>query len=440
MPSPSLPFTSSPLHQDHTKSDAQAAASFASLSYRDRQSILTRFHRAGKTLRVGAFGRGDTPASSNPPLNTIDVAKSLANFTKTTGLDGIDINFEDTAAVDGFRAPGWLNSFHAVLIQELGFFQPTGRPTAATPSATALPSVSARIGTEGADGGAGEDEGNEGDEGGEGDEGNEGEGDEGDNEPRRRSRLGLPARRAYDEGYRGRERKPNHALGDDGRGRIGIPASPSSNPSSTPSPSLLTNATKPFNIDTVHGRRPLVPRPERRTPLLTYSPPATLFSGPGGELFGQFFTGKQSSVSRLLVQFYSQSATYDTPEGLFGNGTETAPGRARIASLTGWDAQKIVVQKPLQENQPGHVGAEQLGKLFCEAGQRVNGLSVWRIDYHNTGISNDYLAGVKGFKCGNKPSSPPPNPTPSVTPSQTPSVSASVSAAPTPSVNCPVVE
>lgn len=308
-----------------------------------------------------------------------------------------------------------------MLIQELGLFQPTTPPKPAASASATVPqsSPSAQVSDQVTE--------NETDEG--EDEGQDVNGNEGDDtveQQSRRSRLGLPAKRRYDEGYNGRQRAQiNNTLEDDGHGRIGIIAAPSASPS---------NATKPFNIDTVHGRRPLVPPPVHRTPLLTYSPPATLFAGRGGEEFARFFNGKQSSVSRLLVQFYSANATYDTAEALFGNGTEAAPGRARIAALTGWDANKIIVQKPLQENQPGHVGAEQLGHLFCEAGQRVNGLSVWRIDYRDTAISNEYLAAVRGYKCGNRPSSPPPNPTPS----QTPSASASVLPSAAPSVACPV--
>lgn len=330
--------------------DIQAAASFAALSSEDRKHLLRRFRNAGKTLRVGAFGRGDTPASST--LNAIDVAKSLANFTLSNGLNGIDINFEDTAAVENFRAPGWLNSFHAVLLQELKFYD-TGKPSA---------------------------------------------------QPSQSQASQAP------------------------------PTTPT--PAPSPSPNQTAKATGGTNNGTfvIGGPRlpPLPPVVSR--PLLTYSPPAVLFAGRGGEEFARFFRAKQGSVARLIIQFYSANATYDTAEALFGNGTEAAPGRARIAAMTEWEANKIIVQKPLAEAQPGHVDAEKLGELFCQANQRVNGLSVFRIDYRDTDISNHYLAELRGFKCGNQPSSPPPNPVPSLSVSAPPSETPSAS----PSVACPV--
>lgn len=217
------------------------------------------------------------------------------------------------------------------------------------------------------------------------------------------------------------------------------PSPPAPPAPTTPTPVPSASATGDIggtnNATFVMGgpRLPWLP-PVVSRPLLTYSPPAVLFAGRGGEEFARFFRGKQSSVARLIIQFYSANATYDTAEALFGNGTDAAPGRAKIAAMTEWEANKIIVQKPLAEAQPGHVDAEKLGELFCQANQRVNGLSVFRIDYRDTGISNDYLAELRGFKCGNQPSSPPPNPIPSSSisapPSETPSAS--------PSVACPV--
>lgn len=275
---------------------------------------MARFHRAGKTLRVGAFGRGDDVASRE--ADAVAVARSLAAYVRDNGLDGVDVNFEDFAAVAGGRAPGWLNSFHAVLVQEL-----------ASPP--------------------------EGDKNEDKDKGSEG-------------------------GNSGGDTKGNKSMG-------------------------------------VAQKPPLLPPKQPRGPLLTYSPPAVMFAGAAGEHFAAFFRGKQGQggVARLLVQFYSANATYATSEAIFGAGTDAAPGRARIANLTQWDANAIVVQKPLQENQPGHLAADELGKAFCDANQRVNGLSVWRIDYRNTTISNEYLAAVRGYDCHRKPPpSPPPNPPP----------------------------
>lgn len=149
----------------------------------------------------------------------------------------------------------------------------------------------------------------------------------------------------------------------------------------------------------------------RPVPLLTYSPPAAFFAGAAGATFARFFRGKSRQISRLLVQFYGADAPYADADAVLGHGTEALPGRARIAALTQRDPDTVVVQKPLQENQPGHLAAAELGRAFCEADARVSGLSVWRIDYRDTAVSNAYLAGVRGYSCDDsgKPPSPPPN-------------------------------
>ncbi|CAK9785109.1 unnamed protein product [Cutaneotrichosporon oleaginosum] len=144
---------------------------------------------------------------------------------------------------------------------------------------------------------------------------------------------------------------------------------------------------------------------------LTYSPVGSFFGGSDAP-FVRFLSNKKKDVKWLMIQFYDRGRfNWTTPEQLFETtGQEEFKSRAEIAQLLGgeWTENDLVVQKPLQENQPGRMSAEDLAAAFCAKNETLNGLSVWRLNYANVTTANDYLARVRtAATCKDgKPASP----------------------------------
>ncbi|KAF5350238.1 hypothetical protein D9758_007839 [Tetrapyrgos nigripes] len=85
----------------------------------DRASIKQQYNAAGISLIVSAFGSTDAPTSigADPTATAI----TFANFVKTWGLDGIDVDYEDFNAFnaqDG-SAETWLTTFTTALRAQL---------------------------------------------------------------------------------------------------------------------------------------------------------------------------------------------------------------------------------------------------------------------------------------------------------------------------------
>jgi len=94
---------------------ADQAAQWASLDAATRTSTKSAYGAAGIKLMVSAFGSTDTPASSK--ADPVGTGNSMASWVKNNNLDGIDVDFEDFAAVnaaDG-TAENWLISFTQTL-------------------------------------------------------------------------------------------------------------------------------------------------------------------------------------------------------------------------------------------------------------------------------------------------------------------------------------
>lgn len=131
---------------------------------------------------------------------------------------------------------------------------------------------------------------------------------------------------------------------------------------------------------------------------LTYSPIGSFFSGSDAP-FVKFLGPKKKDVKWLMIQFYDRGRFNWTPaDQLFDTtGTEEFKSRSEIAKLLGveWSENDLVIQKPLQENQPGRVSPEDLAAAFCAKNETFNGLSVWRLNYANVTTANDYLARVR---------------------------------------------
>ncbi|KAI1792571.1 chitinase [Ganoderma leucocontextum] len=95
------------------------AANYAGLSASAKKAKSSEYHKAGIKIMVSAFGSTDTPTSSG--ANAVDTANTMAKFVKSHGLDGIDVDYEDLAAMnkgDG-KAEEWLTSFTQTLRKTL---------------------------------------------------------------------------------------------------------------------------------------------------------------------------------------------------------------------------------------------------------------------------------------------------------------------------------
>jgi len=127
-----------------TNKPAYKAAKFASLSDSTRQWIVNDYHSHGISLLVSAFGYGDNPTTLGK--NPVTVANELSAFVKQNYLDGVDIDWEDFAALapDNGKAEKWLSDFTTALRKQLpvGKYFLTHAPVAPwfTSNATRYPS------------------------------------------------------------------------------------------------------------------------------------------------------------------------------------------------------------------------------------------------------------------------------------------------------------
>lgn len=255
-----------------------------------------------------------------------EVARALANFTRENALDGIDVAYQDEAAVNNGHAQGWLERFHSKLLHELQDYAPDLRNT---------------------------------------------------------SGLGnVHEIREADVTVRSNASQKNATTATQ---------------TPTKETKLTWNSTASVGNGTQDGSY-------ASHILLTYTLPASYFApGTPGSLFHEFLIAREAVVDRLLVQFYDPAGSYNytTSEELFGYADSGAVWKSRkqIAEVLGWNEDRIVVQKSLDVEQPGYVAPERLGKAFCDAGQPVSALSVWRIDVRNTSIANNYLNQVRGYQC-----------------------------------------
>ncbi|KAI9783740.1 MAG: hypothetical protein M1816_001176 [Peltula sp. TS41687] len=78
-----------------TTGPADFAQAWQDLSEEVQKSKMKRYHVAGKKLMVSAFGDGDQPTTRNQ--SALVMADKLSDFVRSTGLDGVDIDYEDTA-------------------------------------------------------------------------------------------------------------------------------------------------------------------------------------------------------------------------------------------------------------------------------------------------------------------------------------------------------
>ena len=77
--------------------------------------LKQKYTDAGIKLLVSAFGSTDNPTSKDPTT----VANNLADFVLANKFDGVDIDYEDNAAMEAGTGVPWLITFTTVLRQRL---------------------------------------------------------------------------------------------------------------------------------------------------------------------------------------------------------------------------------------------------------------------------------------------------------------------------------
>ncbi|KAK7037514.1 hypothetical protein VNI00_011006 [Paramarasmius palmivorus] len=98
---------------------ADKATEWAQLSAAERSAIKAEYDAAGIKLIVSLFGSTNTPTTSG--ADPIDTANTMAAWVKQYGLDGVDVDYEDFAAInaqDG-KAEAWLIDFTRQLRKQL---------------------------------------------------------------------------------------------------------------------------------------------------------------------------------------------------------------------------------------------------------------------------------------------------------------------------------
>ncbi|KAF7311931.1 Glycoside hydrolase [Mycena indigotica] len=83
-----------------------------------RASIKSQYAAAGISLIVSAYGAGPNPTSAGDDPTA--AANYIANFVKSTGLDGVDVDYEDFGALEtSGTAVAWLSTFTRALRAQL---------------------------------------------------------------------------------------------------------------------------------------------------------------------------------------------------------------------------------------------------------------------------------------------------------------------------------
>ncbi|KAJ7649053.1 glycoside hydrolase, partial [Mycena polygramma] len=94
------------------------AATWQQLDAATRASIKSQYAAAGISLIVSAFGSGPVPTSAGDDPTAS--ANFIANYVKTYGLDGVDVDYEDFSAVEtSGTAVAWLTTFTKALRAQL---------------------------------------------------------------------------------------------------------------------------------------------------------------------------------------------------------------------------------------------------------------------------------------------------------------------------------
>ncbi|KAM5540736.1 hypothetical protein V8D89_005767 [Ganoderma adspersum] len=95
------------------------AGNWAALPAGTKSAKKAEYHKAGIKIIASAFGATDTPTTAG--ANAVSTANTMAKWVKTNGLDGIDVDYEDLAAMNSGtgRAEKWVSDFTTTLRKTL---------------------------------------------------------------------------------------------------------------------------------------------------------------------------------------------------------------------------------------------------------------------------------------------------------------------------------
>jgi len=82
-----------------------------------QKAWLAAYHSKGIKVLVSAFGSTDNPTSGG--VDPVDCGKRLAQFVITNQLDGVDLDWEDNAAMEAGKGEQWLITITQTLRQLL---------------------------------------------------------------------------------------------------------------------------------------------------------------------------------------------------------------------------------------------------------------------------------------------------------------------------------
>ncbi|KAJ7846297.1 glycoside hydrolase family 18 protein [Mycena leptocephala] len=94
--------------------DPGVIQTWASMNAAQRQE----YKDAGITVLVSLFGATPTPTTSN--WNPTDTANIAATWIKANGVDGADVDYEDTLAMSAGKGEAWVITFTTELRKQLG--------------------------------------------------------------------------------------------------------------------------------------------------------------------------------------------------------------------------------------------------------------------------------------------------------------------------------
>ena len=101
------------------KGAVDQAGNWAALPAGTKSAKKNEYHKAGIKIIASAFGATDTPTTAG--VNAVTTANTMAKWVKTNGLDGIDVDYEDLAAMNSGtgRAEKWVSDFTTTLRKTL---------------------------------------------------------------------------------------------------------------------------------------------------------------------------------------------------------------------------------------------------------------------------------------------------------------------------------
>lgn len=90
-----------------------AESQFGKTNQEIQLNLKKKYNDAGIKVMISAFGATEFPTTAGK--DPVATAKSLGNFVLANHLDGVDIDWEDNAAMEAGKGEAWLISFQTEL-------------------------------------------------------------------------------------------------------------------------------------------------------------------------------------------------------------------------------------------------------------------------------------------------------------------------------------